>query len=221
MNELPISLYVEPDRFRELEKRFLIYAKGHVLDIGHGPGRVGLYLGEKGYKITGVDNSDDMVYIAKKRGLTSLKMDINEELPEDIFDTVIMYGNGLGLPGSIENIKSLLKRLQPITSEHALIVAESNNPSLMENQIDLDYQKLNQESNRYIGYRNWRHVSGELIGEYHPWIQMEPKLLGEIAEETGWEITAGPIYEKESEWGAYFFCLEKHKSSQIPEPLTL
>lgn len=209
MDDFPVSFYVDIKELRELEKKFLEKAKGRVIDIGCGPGRVGAFLKNKGLNVVGVDISSDLVYIAKKRGTFTYQMDINKELPNSIFDTVIMYGNGFGMPGSIENIQSLLRRLHNITNKNSIIIAESNNPYHMINQIDLDYQDRNKKLGRYIGQRVWKIISENKADIYGNWVQVDPKLLKEIGENTGWKIADGPEYEKSSQWGAYFFILSK------------
>jgi len=209
MDDFPVSFYVDTKELRELEKKFLKKAKGRILDVGCGSGRIGLILKEGGLEAIGIDISDNMVYIAQKRGLTAYKMDINKELPKGIFDTVIMYGNGFGMPGSIENIQNFLRRLHSITSSDAIIIAESNDPNRMTNRIDLEYQERNKKLGRYTGQRKWRYISGNKVGIYQDWVQVEPNLLKKIAKETDWKITDDPEYEKESRWGAYFFTLSK------------
>lgn len=214
MDDFPVSFYVDTNELRELEKEFLENAKGRVLDLGCGPGRVSLILKKRGLEVIGVDISEGMVHISQKRDINAYKMDINKELPVGVFDTIIMYGNGFGMPGSIENIKNLLRRLHSITSTDALIIAESNDPNRMTNQIDLEYQERNRELERYIGQRKWRTVSGDNNGTWEYWIQVEPKLLKQIVNETGWKITKGPNYEPTSQWGAYFFMLSKDESKK-------
>ncbi len=209
MDDFPVSFYVDTKELRELEKRFLEMAKGKILDIGCGPGRIGAYLREKGLDVLGVDISGNLAYIAKKRGIPACQIDVNKELPDGVFDTVIMYGNGFGLPGSIENVQSLLERLHGVTSKDSIIIAESNDPDRMASRIDLDYQKRNTELGKYVGQRVWRIRSGSEVGEYENWVQIEPEVLIRIAKATGWKISAGPEYETGSQWGAYFFTLSK------------
>jgi len=212
MDDFPISFYVDSKEFREIELRYLGYAGGKVLDLGCGSGRVGLFLKDKnGCSVLGVDNSPNLVHICKQRGLNAILMDINKQLPENSFDTIVMYGNGFGMPGSVDNIRRLLHNLRDITSSDAVIIAESNDPNKMKNKIDLNYQKRNLALNRYIGQRRWRIRSGEAVSQYENWLQVEPQLLRNLAQENGWIIEHGPEYERDSQWGAFFFVLRKTK----------
>jgi SAM-dependent methyltransferase len=210
IDDFPISFYVDSKEFRAIELRYLRYANGKVLDLGCGSGRVGLFLKDhSGCSVLGVDNSSSLVHICKKRGLNAMLMDINQQLPKDSFETIVMYGNGFGIPGSMDNIRRLLHNLRDITSQDAVIIAESNDPNKMKNEIDLNYQKRNLALNRYVGQRRWRIMSGEEVSQYEDWMQLEPKLLRKLSQETGWIIEHGPEYETGSQWGAYFFVLRK------------
>lgn len=210
IDDFPISFYVDSKEFREIELRYLRYANGKVLDLGCGSGRVGLFLKDKnGCSVLGVDNSPSLVHICKQRGLNAILMDINKQLPKDGFDTVVMYGNGFGMPSSVDKIRGLLLNLRDTTSQNAIIIAESNDPNKMKNEVDLNYQKRNLALNRYVGQRRWRIRSGEKVGQYEDWMQLEPKLLRKLSQETGWAIEHGPEYEAGSQWGAYFFVLRK------------
>ncbi|MBU3897195.1 MAG: class I SAM-dependent methyltransferase [Nanoarchaeota archaeon] len=209
MNDFPVKFYVDTKELRPLENKFLNKTRGRILDVGCGPGRIGLILKDRGFDVTGIDCSEHMAYVAQKRGLDVYEMDINKNLPQDKFDSFILYGNGFGMPGSISNIKSLLHRLHKISNSNAIIIAESNDPNHMTNKIDLDYQEANLKKNRYVGYRKWRSISGEKAGEWCTWVQTEPALLKQISKETGWRISDGPEYEKDSQWGAYFFALTR------------
>ena|SRR3989344_3977507 len=210
MDDFPISFYVDSKEFRGIELNYLKYASGKVLDLGCGSGRVGLFLKDNNScSVLGIDNSPNLVHICKTRGLNAMLMDINKQLPKDSFDTIIMYGNGFGMPGSVDNIRSLLLNLRDITSQNAVIIAESNDPNKMKNEIDLNYQKRNLALNRYVGQRRWRIRSGEEVGQYENWMQLDLKLLRKLSQETGWTIEHGPEYEVGSQWGAYFFVLRK------------
>lgn len=208
-DDFPISYYVDSTGFRRLEKAFLGYAKGQVLDIGCGSGRVGLHLKEHGLETVCVDISPGMAFIARQRGLTVYEMDVSKELPAGMFDTVVMYGNGFGLLGSIEKTKDFLQRLKQITSEDAIMIAESQDPNRQTNPLVLAYQDRNIKLGRYVGQRIWKLIAGEQQTAQFGWVQFEPSMLKQVAEESGWKIIAGPEFEEELNWGAYFFVLGK------------
>ncbi len=210
IDDYPVSLYVDLNRFRDIEKRFLGYAKGNVLDIGCGPGRVCTYLSQNGFDVMGIDRSDAMLEICKTRRINVAKMDVSLPVGK-IFDSIIMYGNGFGMAGTIDNVKSLLERLNNITSRDAIIIAESNDPYLQHDPLIKTYQQRNLKLGRYVGQRVWRIISEKSCSEFMPWLQAETGLLEKIAEETGWRIMVEPEIEKGSgyDFGTYFFVLNK------------
>ncbi len=213
MGEFPLEYYISLAHMRPLEKEFLKQAKGRVLDLGCGTGRIGMYLKDrKDYDVLAVDKSPSLVHLARGFYDTPTeKLDFNKKLPEGKFDTVIMYGNGLGSPGTIENLENLLRRLLPVTTDDAIIIGESNDPYKMQTIEDKDYQRRNLKLGRYIGQRVWRHVSGKNFGAWHKWVQIPPGQLAKSALLNGWKLS-DKAYEENgpgTQWGAYFAILRK------------
>jgi len=58
-------------RWREDERKAIRFARGHVLDIGCGPGRVALYLQRRGMDVTAIDVSPEALQVARTRGVRS------------------------------------------------------------------------------------------------------------------------------------------------------
>jgi SAM-dependent methyltransferase len=77
---------------RELEiVRELLPKAGRLLDVPVGTGRLSLYLGRQGFDCHGIDNSENMLELARSRGLSQLtRADIFETpLPSQSFDAVV------------------------------------------------------------------------------------------------------------------------------------
>src|SRR5262245_52562702 len=71
-------------------------ARGRVLDIGAGAGRVSLYLQKKGLHVTAIDNSPIAIKVCRKRGVKDAKVmsiDGIRAFKTGSFDSVVMYGN--------------------------------------------------------------------------------------------------------------------------------
>lgn len=55
--------FTEYEQWSPLEKQAVERARGRILDIGCGAGRHSLYLQEKGFDVTGIDNSPGAIEV--------------------------------------------------------------------------------------------------------------------------------------------------------------
>ena len=97
------------------QKRAIERARGRVLDVGCGAGRVALRLQDKGLDVLGVDISPLAVEVCRKRGLKRAKVlsatQISRRLGE--FDTIVMFGSArIQSPDAAEaHLQSVLSEL--------------------------------------------------------------------------------------------------------------
>ncbi|MDI6855560.1 MAG: class I SAM-dependent methyltransferase [Candidatus Thermoplasmatota archaeon] len=172
------------------EKEAIKYVKGRVLDIGCGVGRHSLWLQKKGLSVLGIDSSPLAIRVCKLRGLKKAKImaitDIN--FKPNSFDTIIMLGNNFGLFGDFKSAKRLLKKFYKITSDKALIVAESTDPYKTDNPAHLRYHKLNRKRGRMGGQVRIRVRFEKFIGNWFDYLLVSKKEMGKIVEGTGWKI---------------------------------
>ncbi len=70
----------------QVEKDAITLARGRVLDIGCGAGRVSLYLQSKGLRVVGIDNSPLAAKVSRQRGATSIKVMSITEISRDLGD---------------------------------------------------------------------------------------------------------------------------------------
>jgi len=173
------------------QKQAIRFAKGRVLDIGCGAGRVSLYLQKKKLDVIGIDNSPLVIKVCKKRGLKKAKVMSIEEIEKfktNSFDTIIMFGNNFGLFGSFKKAKKLLKTLHKITSPEALIIAESNDPHKTEDTAYLSYHKFNRERGRMSGQLKIRIRFKTYISDWFDYLLVSKKEMKDILRGTGWKV---------------------------------
>ena len=194
---LPASYFLDFKYWPKYERVAIKYAKGNVLDIGAGAGRVSLYLQNRGYDVTAIDSSPLAVKVCKKRGVKKARTLAIEEigkLKPDTYDTVIMYGNNFGLFGSFKKAKIILNKLYKITTPNALIIAESHDPYvkitagrplLPEHRV---YHTLNRKKGRMGGQLRMRIRHKKYIGKWFDYLLVSKREMKEILKNTGWKV---------------------------------
>jgi SAM-dependent methyltransferase len=185
------TYFAEHKNWPVWQKRAIKFAKGRVLDVGAGAGRVSLYLQKRGCAVTAIDNSRLAIQVCRKRGVKDARVisirDVGK-LSLNTFDTVVMFGNNFGLFGSRFGAKRLLKTLHARTTPNAVIIAESNDPYRTSDPAHLAYQKRNRKSGRMSGQLRIRIRFRESIGDWFDYLLVSKKEMKEILEGTGWRV---------------------------------
>jgi SAM-dependent methyltransferase len=193
------------------EKKAMRFVKGRILDVGCGAGRHSLYLQEKGYDVLGIDNSPLAIKICKLRGLKKVEIVSIEDVnfKPNSFDTILMMGNNFGLFGSLKKARRLLKRFYKMTTEDALIIAESCDPYKTDNPAHLEYYKLNKRRGRMSGQLRIRIRFGKYVTKWFDYLMVSKEEMKEILQGTGWRVKEFI----DSESPAYIAIIEKEHSS--------
>ncbi|MEL6900735.1 MAG: methyltransferase domain-containing protein [Cyanobacteria bacterium J06606_4] len=204
--------FFEYEQWSPLERLAIERASGRVLDIGCGAGRHSLYLQQKGFDVTAIDNSPGAIEVCTLRGLKNaiVKAIANiDEFEPNSFDTVLMFGNNFGLFGDAENAKLILKKLSQITSSEARIIAGTRNPYRTNSQEHLEYHEFNQRRGRLPGQIRIRVRYGKAIGSWFDYLFVAPEEMQEIVADTEWQIEEFIEPEK-----THYFALISKKSIQ-------
>lgn len=191
MSKGPKNYFAEFKDWPKIQKQAIKFARGKILDIGAGAGRVSLYLQKKGMDVTAIDNSPLAIQVCKKRGVKKaivLPIEKIGKFKSSTFDTIIMFGNGFGLFGSFKKAKSLLKKLYRITSPNALIIAESTDPYKTSDPFHLLYHRFNKKRGRMPGQLRIRVRFKTYIGEWFDYLLVSKDEMKKILKGTGWKI---------------------------------
>lgn len=183
--------FSEYEGWGDIEKQVIKRAKGKILDVGCGAGRHALYLQEKGFEVTGIDNSPGAIKVCKLRGLKKAfvrPIDKTDKFKPASFDTILMMGNNFGLFGSRENAKNILKKFALVTSPEAKIIAGTLNPYQTEYKYHLDYLKSNKRRGRMAGQIRMRIRFEKAVGEWFDYLFVSPEEMQDILSDTDWQI---------------------------------
>ena len=182
----------------DFEVAALERAEGHVLDIGCGVGPDLLWLQEHGKQVTGIDPSPGVIKDAKARGCKDAKArgckdaqvlslwDISHLGKE--FGTVLMMGNNLGLPGSLEALGRFLGLAREVTCENALLLGHSVDPTDSTNPEHLDYHRKNEAAGRYKGQVLIRMEYRGSVTRWWNLLLLEPPVAEQLLADHGWAV---------------------------------
>ncbi|MGX1929766.1 class I SAM-dependent methyltransferase [Flagellimonas sp. 2504JD4-2] len=129
-------LFRDFDQMPHLEQKALEMAKGKVLDIGCGAGNHALYLQNKGFDITALDQSEGAIAVCQKRGVKSCVKSAILDYTHAKFDTILLLMNGIGLVGTLSNIDDFLNHLKSLLLPSGQILLDSSDIIYMFEQDD-------------------------------------------------------------------------------------
>ncbi len=173
------------------QKRAIRLARGKVLDVGCGGGRVALHLQQRGHEVLGIDTSPLAIEVCRRRGVRKVReMSITQVSGKlGTFDTIVMFGNNFGLFGSFRRARWLLRRFHRMTTPNARILAESNDPYQTAASHHLTYHRLNRRRGRMAGQLRLR---VRYLTHATPWFDyllVSKDEMRQIVAGTGWRIS--------------------------------
>ena len=174
------------------QRQSMRYVHGvHALDIGGGAGRVALYLQQKGMRVTAIDSSPLAIRTCKHRGVKDARLVAVEDMgsfPAKRFNSVIMFGNNFGLFGSRPKAKRLLRVMHGITTDGAVLLAESRDPYKTDDVAHLGYGQRNRRRGRMSGQIRIRIRFQASAGQWFDYLLVSPDEMRDLLEGTGWKI---------------------------------
>jgi len=186
----PERYFKNYENWSQAMKQAISFAQGKILDLGCGAGRHALYLQRKGHEVLGIDLSPLALKVCRQRGLERTKeTDLRriDQLEEE-FDTVLLLGNNFGLMGAPERGKEFLDKLQQVTAENALIIAEELDPYQTEDPAHKQYQQQNKKEGKMPGHIKLRLRFRQYIGDWFDLLFLSSEELQDLIADTGWQL---------------------------------
>ncbi len=185
------------------QRRALRFARGRILDVGAGGGRIPLHFQQKGNDVVAIDASPGTIEACRRRGVRDARVMRIEDVDDSLgtFDTVVMFGNNLALLSSRTKAPRILRRLARITSERARILGECLDPYGGGDapREHLAYHERNRSRGRLGGQIRIRIRFRDLAGAWFDYLFLSRDELEEILDGTGWRLAGmieddGPVY---------------------------
>jgi SAM-dependent methyltransferase len=173
------------------ERRALRYARGRILDLGSGGGRVLVHLQAQGFDAVGIEASPLVARVARRRGARNVRVMRVEEIDAKLgtFDTVVMFGNNFGMFGTVTKTRRMLKGLLGVTTDRARILAGSATPYPARTATQRAYFAHNRRLGKPPGTLRIRLRYAQHVTPWFEWLFVSPRELERIVAGTGWRVT--------------------------------
>ena len=159
-----------------LEKKALTLCKGTVLDVGACAGVHSVYLQEKGFDVTALENSSLCCEVLKKRNIRNVIQQDIFTFTAQKFDTILLLMNGTGIAGTLAGLDVLLHHLSSLLNHGGQILIDSSDLIYLYKQedgsavIDLSAENYYGELVFQTEYKSW-------ISQPFPWLYVDQNNL--------------------------------------------
>jgi SAM-dependent methyltransferase len=185
-----IARYFAPvEDWRMLERQACEECTGRVLDLGCGAGKHATVLTAAGLDLIGVDASPGAVKVARARGIAA-RLGSASSLPAGIsaVDTVVLFGNNLGLLGTPRQTPIVLAELARVAAPRARIFASGVDPYPTTDPVHLTYHDRNRQRGRMPGHLSLRVRHERLASDWFDYLFLSQAELADLLRDSPWRL---------------------------------
>jgi SAM-dependent methyltransferase len=178
--EMPLDVYFRTEEeMPDLELIALNKCTGKVLDIGAGAGGHALLLQDRGLLVTALDISGLAVTIMLQRGVKHAAEQDIFTYNRDKFDTLLLMMNGIGLCGTIAQLRLFLQHAKTLLNKGGQLIFDSSD-------IVYLYEGELPDSDKYYGELSYQYVYKGQKTDWFKWLYIDQEKLKSVAAEEGW-----------------------------------
>ncbi|NHA02213.1 class I SAM-dependent methyltransferase [Mucilaginibacter sp. HC2] len=180
--EMPVEAYFrEEDDMPDIEWLALNECRGDILDIGAGAGAHVLILQERGFDVTALDISNMASTVMKARGVHKVITTNIFEYQDEQYDTLLLLMNGIGLTGTLLQLKIFLKHTKQLLKPGGQLLFDSSDIAYL-------YEGKLPENGPYYGEIQYQYQYNQQKTDWFPWLYIDEQTLTKIAEEMGYNM---------------------------------
>jgi SAM-dependent methyltransferase len=187
-DELPVSFFFRgPGDYLAFERAALELCRGRVLDVGAGAGVHALYLQEHGVEVCAIDVMPEAVEIMRQRGVRDARVADIGGLEGEVFDTILMMMNGIGILGTLDGLDRFLRDLPRLLAPGGQVLLDSGPARIVGDADDPAIEVTVTDEGIYPG-EAW--IELEYKGERGPpfrELYADSETLAERSANAGWE----------------------------------
>jgi SAM-dependent methyltransferase len=192
------DFFAPADEWLWWERELLDGVGGPVLDLGCGAGRHALHVQERGLRVTGVDISPGAVAVCRARGVHDVRLGDLRDPPESPeppespggrgWATVLLLCGNLGLAGGWDETRGLLRRLHRLTTPDAVLVTDTVDPTLTDDEEHLAYMRDVEERGLPVGLVRLRLRYGHRVTPWWDLLNVPSRDVEALVHGTGWDL---------------------------------
>lgn len=169
-------------QMNRIERKALGLCSGKILDVGAGAGSHTLYLQDKGFEVTAMDQSCGSIEVMEKRKVFHIIHDNLFRMTALDYDTLLLLMNGIGIVGTIDGLNYFFQFIRDLLPSQSQVLMDSTDLADLYDESDL---AMSQEP--YYGETQFVMTYKHIISDPFAWLYIDFETLCFYADLNGFQ----------------------------------